>query len=156
MANLSINRSNGDKPNAVQPRDWEPMRALRDLFRWDPFAEMMPSWSQDPASFVPAFEVKETIDNFLFKADVPGISEADLDIRLAQNRLTISGKRELEKSDKGETYYTYERAYGFVHSLVHAARWHRRRSREGRAEERRTNARDTEAARAAAEEDLSQ
>jgi len=43
---------------------------------------------------------------------VPGISEADLDIRLAQNRLTISGKRELEKSDKGETYYTYERAYG--------------------------------------------
>ncbi len=112
MANLSINRGNGDKPSAIQSRDWEPMRALRELFRWDPFAEMMPSWSPDPASFVPAFEVKETKDNFLFKADVPGINEADLDIRLTQNRLTVSGKRELEKSDKNETYYAYERAYG--------------------------------------------
>jgi HSP20 family protein len=28
------------------------------------------------------------------------------------NRLTISGKREAEKEDKGETFYTYERSYG--------------------------------------------
>ena len=112
MANLSINRGNGNKPTAVQQHEWEPMRALRDLFRWDPFAEMMPSWAPDHVSFAPAFEVKETKDNFLFKADVPGISEADLDVRLTQNRLTVSGKRESEKSDRNDTYYTYERSYG--------------------------------------------
>lgn len=28
------------------------------------------------------------------------------------NRLTVSGKREAEKEDKGERYYSYERSYG--------------------------------------------
>ena len=28
------------------------------------------------------------------------------------NRLTVTGKREAEKEDKGDTYYTYERSYG--------------------------------------------
>jgi len=33
-------------------------------------------------------------------------------VSVAGNRLTISGKREAEKEDKGETFYTYERSYG--------------------------------------------
>ena len=48
----------------------------------------------------------------MFKADVPGIKEPDIEVNLAGNRLTISGKREAEKEDKGETLYTYERSYG--------------------------------------------
>ena len=44
--------------------------------------------------------------------DVPGIKQADLDVSLTGNRLTITGKREAEKEDKGDTYYTYERSYG--------------------------------------------
>ena len=33
-------------------------------------------------------------------------------MHVAGNRLTISGKREAEKEDKGDTYYAYERSYG--------------------------------------------
>ncbi len=36
----------------------------------------------------------------------------DLDISLASNRLTISGKRESEQEVKGETYYRSERTWG--------------------------------------------
>jgi HSP20 family protein len=62
--------------------------------------------------FSPDFEVKENKEGFSFKADMPGIKEPDLEITLTGNRLTISGKRESEKEDKGETYYVSERSYG--------------------------------------------
>jgi len=113
MANLSINRGTSEKPANLGTADWEPARLLRELFRWDPFAAGVPSpWALETSNFVPAFEIKETKESFLFKADMPGIKESDLDVKLAQNRLTVSGKRESEKSEKGETYYTTERSYG--------------------------------------------
>ncbi|HYG68700.1 MAG TPA: Hsp20/alpha crystallin family protein, partial [Anaeromyxobacteraceae bacterium] len=62
--------------------------------------------------FVPSFEVKETKDAYVFKADLPGIREEDLDINLTGNRLTVSGKREEEKRSEEERYYAYERSYG--------------------------------------------
>lgn len=88
---------------------------LRWLLRWDPFREMMPSWFGNPpveATFSPAFEVKENKDSFLFKADLPGVNEADVEVKLAGDRLTISGKREAEREEKDDTYYTYERSFG--------------------------------------------
>lgn len=88
---------------------------LRWLLRWDPFREMTPSWFGQPPvepTFSPAFEVKENKDSFLFKADLPGMKEQDLEVKLAGDRLTISGKREAEREDKDDTYYTYERSFG--------------------------------------------
>lgn len=114
MANVSIQKgSGGDKPAPIVTREWEPFRALRDFLRWDPFAEMVPpAWTTEAAGFIPAFEIKETKEGFVFTADLPGVKESDLDVRLTQNRLSVSGKRESEKSDKGDTFYTYERSYG--------------------------------------------
>jgi HSP20 family protein len=63
-------------------------------------------------AFAAAFDVKETKESYIFKADVPGIKEQDLDISITGDRLTISGKRETEELDKDETYYTFERSYG--------------------------------------------
>jgi HSP20 family protein len=79
---------------------------------WDPFREMAPFFAEERLALEPAFEIKETKEGYLFKADVPGIKEADLDVSITENRLTISGKREAEKEDKGDTFYTYERSYG--------------------------------------------
>jgi HSP20 family molecular chaperone IbpA len=59
-----------------------------------------------------AFEVKETKDSYLFKADVPGIKESDITISLTGNRLTVSGKRDEEKRQENETFFSYERSYG--------------------------------------------
>jgi HSP20 family protein len=42
----------------------------------------------------------------------PGIADKDLEVTLTGNRLTVCGKREAEKEDKSERYYTYERNYG--------------------------------------------
>jgi HSP20 family protein len=85
---------------------------MRELLGWDPFREMTPIWSGELATYSPNFEVKETKDAFVFKADVPGIKEADLEVTAAGNRLTVTGKRDAEKEQKEETYYAYERSYG--------------------------------------------
>ena len=92
---------------------WEPFRNMRELLRWDPFSEMAPSlWAGETRIFAPDFDVKETKEGFVFSADLPGVQEKDLDVRLAQNRLTISGKRESEKTEKDDNFYTTERCYG--------------------------------------------
>jgi HSP20 family protein len=110
MTNL-IRRT--EQQQEVMPNAWEPFRLMRDLMNWDPFSEMLPTLSRfEAASFAPRFEVKETKDAYVFKADLPGIEEKDLDITLTGNRLTISGKREAERHHESETYYACERSYG--------------------------------------------
>jgi HSP20 family protein len=109
MGNL-IRRN--EQQRDVLPATWEPLRLMRDLMSWDPFAEMLPSVDGEAAVFKPRFDVKETKDEYLFRADLPGIDEKDLDISLTGNRLTVSGKREAERREQSETYYAYERSFG--------------------------------------------
>jgi len=108
MGNLILRRNGGELPRAST--EGEPLRWMR----WDPFREMSPAWpgEEQPVRFAPDFEVKETREGFVFKADVPGIKEKDLEITMTGNRLTISGKREAEVVEKTDTYYACERSYG--------------------------------------------
>ncbi len=116
MANIAIQHEKAPQapaPSRSLAYGWEPLRAMRDLFRWDPFVEMVPSFSAlESAAFSPNFDVKETKEAFVFTADVPGVKESDLEVRLTQNRLTVSGKRESEKVEKTDQYYASERSYG--------------------------------------------
>jgi HSP20 family protein len=91
-------------------RQWDPFDLMREMLRWDPFRDVE-SLSR-PGTWVPAFEVKEANDAFVFKADVPGLKEEDLEISLTGNRLTVSGKRDDERRDENERYFAYERSYG--------------------------------------------
>jgi HSP20 family protein len=114
MADISVRRSNENRLAPVS-REWEarsPFRLMRDLMGWDPFSEMVPYLPAGGGEFSPSFEVKETKDAYLFKADVPGVKESDLDITVTGNRLTVSGKREAEKEEQTDRYYSYERSYG--------------------------------------------
>ena len=40
------------------------------------------------------------------------MKESDLEVTVTGNRLTVSGKREAEKQEHTDTYYSYERSYG--------------------------------------------
>lgn len=111
MANLTIRKQEPAKPIARRA-EWEPMEWARELFNWDPFRQIMPSFAVEMPAFNPMFDVKETADAFIFRADVPGVLEKDIEVMRTGNRLTITGKRESEKEEKGETFYTCERSYG--------------------------------------------
>jgi HSP20 family protein len=85
----------------------DPYTLARELLNWDPFFTARPA-----SAFAPAFEVKETKDSFVVKADVPGVDEKDLDIAVHNGVLTVSGSRQAEERKEGESYALYERQYG--------------------------------------------
>jgi HSP20 family protein len=116
MSNIAVQKDPSTPATTSAPYsvgDWDPFRAMRELMQWQPFGSLSPSFrALDTTRFSPDFDVKETKEGFVFHADVPGIKDSDLDIRLTQNRLSVSGKRESEKTEKGDTFYTTERSYG--------------------------------------------
>jgi HSP20 family protein len=93
----------------------DPLQLMRDLLGFDPFRAMATvptALTQQERMFVLDFEVKETPEAYIFKADVPGVDESDLDISVTGNRLVVSGKREAEAENEGDRFYAYERSYG--------------------------------------------
>ncbi len=105
---MSLVRRNPYK-DIVQRREPDPFALMQEMLRWDPFQELL---ATNERGFAPSFEVKETKKAYVFRADLPGVKEEDLDLSLSGNRLTISGHREEERRDEGDRYYTYERSYG--------------------------------------------
>ena len=95
-------RNNG---NGKVARD--PYSLARELLGWDPFFSDRPT-----SAFAPAFEVKETTDAFVLKADLPGVEDKDLDVAIHNNVLTVSGSRQAEERKEGESYALYERQFG--------------------------------------------
>lgn len=69
--------------------------------------------------WIPPMDLVETRDHYVLRADLPGLSEADVHIELEDNVLTISGERKAEHEDRDEGYYRVERAFGaFARSLT--------------------------------------
>jgi len=85
----------------------DPFAFARELLDWDPFFA-----SRQPSAFAPAFEVKETPEAYVLRADMPGVEDKDLDVAVHNGVLTVSGSRQAEERKEGETYALYERQFG--------------------------------------------
>jgi HSP20 family protein len=64
------------------------------------------------SAWAPAVDIYETENELVIKADLPEVEPQDLDIRVANNILTIRGERKFEKKVNEENYLRIERAYG--------------------------------------------
>jgi HSP20 family protein len=109
------------------------------LIRWEPVAELntiqnemnrlfntffdQPNQTGRPNGtmrrWLPAMDLVETADHYLLRADLPGLSDGDVNVQLEGNVLTVSGERKAEHEDQQEGYYRLERAFGaFARSLT--------------------------------------
>ena len=69
--------------------------------------------------WMPAMDLVESGEEFVLRADLPGMGEDDVNIELEDSTLTISGERKAEHEAKGEGFYRVERATGaFSRSLT--------------------------------------
>ena len=97
---------------------WEPFRefaTLQDrmnrLFR-ESFNDTGRDESLTTSSFAPAVDVYEDEHRVTLKIEVPGIEEKDIDVRVENNVLSVSGERKIEREEKEENYRRVERQYG--------------------------------------------
>jgi HSP20 family protein len=95
---------------------WEPFRnisTLQDQLN-RLFESSLPRRADDSAltTWAPAVDIYETKDELVIKADLPEISEKDLDVRVENNVLTIRGERKFEEKVKEDNYLRVERTYG--------------------------------------------
>jgi HSP20 family protein len=112
---------------------------MANITRWDPFSEL--NTLQDRvnqlfnqgfggsgrgsessllgSNFIPPVDVYEDDHSITVQVEAPGVKEDDLDVRLENNVLTISGERKFENQDKKENFHRIERQYGrFVRSFT--------------------------------------
>jgi HSP20 family protein len=94
----------------------EPFRGLstlQDQFN-RLFNESFRTHSEESAltSWAPAVDIYETPNELVVKADLPDVSEKDIDVRVENNLLTIRGERKFEKSVSEENFLRVERTYG--------------------------------------------
>ncbi len=80
-------------------------RELEDAF-WD-----KPT-NGDHVDYAPAVDIEEKPDHFLVSADLPGVSEKDIELKVQDGVLLLSGKRETSKEGKTEGGAYRERSCG--------------------------------------------
>jgi len=66
----------------------------------------------DLATWAPPVDIYETENELVLRADVPGLQDKDIDVRVENNTLTIRGERKFEKDVNEDNYLRIERSYG--------------------------------------------
>lgn len=100
------------------------------IIRWDPFRDMvtlrekMNRMFEDVFSgrtedrelqagtWAPSVDIFETENELVLTAEIPGIDEKDVEIKVEDNTLSIKGERKFEKETKEENFHRIERSYG--------------------------------------------
>jgi len=117
-----------EKPSTPVPQAWHPFDSLRrevdrlfedfdggfwrsplrrSLFDIEPFRR-----AETAFGAVPAVDVTETDKAYEITAELPGMDEKNIEVKLANGVLTIKGEKQEEKEEKEKDYYLRERSYG--------------------------------------------
>ncbi|MFW6126222.1 MAG: Hsp20/alpha crystallin family protein [Chloroflexota bacterium] len=96
-------------------REWSPFWELDDVARRfeDMFGRpLMRRFPLREGEWLPSVEMYEKDNNFVVRAELPGMKEEDVDVSVSDDLLTIRGEKKGESEVKDEDYYVCERSYG--------------------------------------------
>ena len=95
--------------------------------RWEPFRDMLTfqhrlnrllgdatnAYSPEGVgSWVPPVDIVEEPERLVFRAEIPGVSKDDIDIKVENGTLILRGEKKPEREIEGETSHRVERFYG--------------------------------------------
>ena len=95
-----------------------PMRNLFNLHNQmekvfsDLFASHDGETDMEETSWIPTVDISETENGFEIRAELPGVSEKDVNVSVTDNLLTIKGEKHQEEETDGKDYHRVERRYG--------------------------------------------
>jgi len=109
--NIEVRREE-ENPFAMMQRE---MNRVFDSFNRNWGLGAFPEFT---GSFMPRLDVTEDAKAFTVTAELPGMSEKEIDLSISGDTLTIRGEKKEEKEDKNKNYYYSERSYGtFMRSI---------------------------------------
>src|SRR5580700_6111869 len=88
---------------------FDPLANLR-LFE-NAFTHMLTE-PQTNRPWAPSVDFYETENELVLKADLPDVDLKDIDVRVENQTLSITGERKFENRDTGKGYHRLERSYG--------------------------------------------
>jgi len=104
---------------------WEPLREVASIQNemnrlfGTVFDAPAPGNGNTLRRWMPPMDLVETDDQFVLRADLPGLAEGDVNIEVEDKVLTVSGERKAEHETTEEGYHRVERAFGsFARSLT--------------------------------------
>lgn len=78
----------------------------RSLFGFEP------GWPRLMQSVAPAVDIAEKDKEYVLTAELPGLTDQDIDIKLSNGTLIIKGEKSEEKEEEKHDYHLSERRYG--------------------------------------------
>jgi HSP20 family protein len=115
---MAVVRWNPTMPWRPFQQPWSPFEGIEPLRHemdrlFKPFAgSTQPSGIRE-SEWIPRVDLLERENAFVLVADLPGMHQADINVSVQDNVLTLEGKRTLEPVENGQgTYHYSERASG--------------------------------------------
>jgi HSP20 family protein len=100
------------------------------ITRWDPFRDLMTIQDRmnrlfqdtlsrshgqeniEGGSWAPAVDIFESGDRIVLRADLPGLEQSDIELRVDENTLVLKGERRVPTDVRPEEYHRSERPHG--------------------------------------------
>ncbi|MEG5227167.1 Hsp20/alpha crystallin family protein [Microcoleus sp. B3-D3] len=101
-------------------RYWQPFTEIETIRQQldKVFDQRATTKDNSQATWVPAVEFADAGDNFVLKAQLPGIDPKDIDVQVTREAISISGERRYENTDEKPGYVRSEFRYGKFHRTL--------------------------------------
>jgi len=108
---------------------WSPMKELEDMRRdmeslfeefFEPARRRRRWWGRphETGVIIPNIELYDRKNEFVLKAEIPGVDKKDIDLTITENSLTIKGETKRKEEVKEEDLYASEITYGSLSRTV--------------------------------------
>ncbi|EGK86410.1 heat shock protein Hsp20 [Microcoleus vaginatus FGP-2] len=101
-------------------RYWQPFTEIETIREQldKVFDQRATTRDNSEATWMPALELADAGDNFVLKAQLPGIDPKDIDVQVTREAISISGERRYENTDEKPRYVRSEFRYGKFHRVL--------------------------------------
>ena len=101
-------------------RYWQPFTEIETIRQQldKAFDQLATTRDNSETTWMPAVELVDAGDNFVLKAQLPGIDPKNIDVQVSREAISISGERSYENTDEKSGYVRSEFRYGKFHRVL--------------------------------------
>ncbi len=101
-------------------RYWQPFTEIETIRQQldKVFDQRAAARNNSEATWMPALELVDAGDNFVLKAQLPGIDPKDVDVQVTREAISISGERRYENTEEKPGCVRSEFRYGKFHRVL--------------------------------------